>query len=187
MLAFAKQENTSGSVTFLQSPAEILPFDDGTFDLITVSLAFHWLEREKFLAEASRVLKSNGWLIVYDNNFAAIMKENSDFETFFHETYPARYPPPARNKQPITEENLEPFGFIKVSSESYSNEVAFTTAPFVDYLMTHSIVIAKVEQGTESSDEARSWLTKLITKFLPNARGTFIFKGDIIYVQKEAK
>ncbi len=187
MLAFAKQENTASPVTFLQSPAEVLPFDDNTFDLITVSLAFHWFERGKFLSEASRVLKSNGWLIVYDNNFAAIMKENSDFEPFFHEAYPARYPPPARNNQPITKENLEPFGFIKVSSESYSNEVTFTVASLVNYLMTHSNVITKVEQGTESSEEAQRWLTKLITKFLPNGQGTFTFQGGIVYMQKEAR
>jgi ubiquinone/menaquinone biosynthesis C-methylase UbiE len=184
MLKFARQENVASNITFLQSPAEVLPFADQTFDLITVSLAFHWFEREKFLAQANRVLKDKGWLLIYHNHFAAMMKENPEFEPFVHNVYATHYPQPARNKEPITQESVQAFGFHLTTTETYSNEVLFTVKNLVNYLMTHSNVIAKVEQGTERVEEAYAWLTEKTKPLLPNGQGTFTFKGDIVYLQK---
>jgi ubiquinone/menaquinone biosynthesis C-methylase UbiE len=184
MLAFAKQENAITNISYLQSSAEVLPFENETFDLITVSLAFHWFERSKFLAEANRVLKSNGWLVIYNNNFAAMMKENPEFEPFVKNIYATHYPQPTRNSEPITQESLQPFGLQLVSHEFYSNEVLFTVKSLVNYLMTHSNVIAKVEQGTQRVKEAHAWLTEKTKDLLPHGKGTFMFKGNITYLQK---
>ncbi len=82
---------------FFQSPAEKLPFENETFDLVTVGLAFHWFEREKFLSEANRVLHPNGWLVIYNKWFTCEMKENLDFKTWCHEEHFKRYPSPLRN------------------------------------------------------------------------------------------
>ena len=64
MIALAPKESGVGYFT---APAENLPFEENRFDIITLSQVFHWLDRDKFLTEAGRVLRPNGWLIVYDN------------------------------------------------------------------------------------------------------------------------
>jgi ubiquinone/menaquinone biosynthesis C-methylase UbiE len=61
-------------VEYVEAPAEDLPFPEGTFDLATVSSSFHWFDRARFLAEARRVLRSEGWLVVYDNAFRGEMR-----------------------------------------------------------------------------------------------------------------
>lgn len=43
-------------------PAEELPFGPGEVDLLTAMTAAHWFERQKFLAEADRVLRPGGCL-----------------------------------------------------------------------------------------------------------------------------
>lgn len=62
MLALAPKDDR---IRYLRASAEDLPFSEAQFDPITVSEAIHWFERHSFLAEASRVLRPSGWLIVY--------------------------------------------------------------------------------------------------------------------------
>ncbi|RXN29019.1 methyltransferase [Labeo rohita] len=50
--------------TSRESPAEELPFEDGSVDLVTAMSAFHWFDHSRFLQEAHRVLKPHGCLAV---------------------------------------------------------------------------------------------------------------------------
>src|SRR4029434_8150559 len=44
-------------IRYVEASAEQLPLGDSSADLMTVSLAFHWFDRGRFLAEARRVLQ----------------------------------------------------------------------------------------------------------------------------------
>ena len=57
-----------GNLRTTYAKAEALPFDDGSFDLVTCRIAPHHFDSiPDFLAEAFRVLKSGGTLAVVDN------------------------------------------------------------------------------------------------------------------------
>ncbi|KAJ1132219.1 hypothetical protein NDU88_010546 [Pleurodeles waltl] len=53
------------NVSYVVAPAEKIPFEDGSVDLITASVAAHWFEVDEFLREVNRVLKPNGCLALY--------------------------------------------------------------------------------------------------------------------------
>ncbi|KHO27250.1 methyltransferase type 11 [Mycolicibacterium setense] len=54
-------------IRWVEADACQLPFEDNTFDrLLAVECIFHFPSREKFLAEAARVLKPGGYLAVSD-------------------------------------------------------------------------------------------------------------------------
>jgi ubiquinone/menaquinone biosynthesis C-methylase UbiE len=180
MLVYARADNPG--ITFIQSPAESLPFEDDRFDLMTVSLAFHWFDRKAFLLEASRVLKTRGWLVIYNNNFSAQMKENLEFDGFFKDEYLKRFPNPPRNNQPLSKDTYRALGFETVSSETYSNDIAFTPETLANYLMTQSNVIARLEQGSENAEDIYAYILNVVKPFF--AEGTFVFKGTIDYLQK---
>ena len=182
MLSLATQQP---GIEYRNASAEDLSvFEDETFDLITTSMAFHWFDHNKSLPEAHRVLKTGGWLIPYDNGFYGQMKENESFEQWSKEVYPNRYPSPPRNTTPITAGLANEFGFSSFHTEKYQNEVQFTAEEFSAYLTTQSNVIAAVEQGHESIDDVYEWLISQVKPFFQSEKATFLFGGDIWYLQK---
>ncbi len=184
MIARAPKDS---SIQYCVAAAEELPFSECEFDLMTLSSAFHWLDRGKFCAEAHRVLRPEGWLIVYDNYFSAQMKENADFQAWHRDVCLAKYPSPTRASVLFTSENSERQGFRLIHQEYYENIISFSVEELVDYLMTQSNVIARVEGGTEDIGEVRLWLMKNIRPLfrgLEEAR--FLFIGPIWYLQNAA-
>ena len=70
MLAVAQEESDRKSLScrFLKGFANDLPFDDAKFDLVTTRLAAHHFKAPgDFLAEAHRVLKPGGRVMLIDN------------------------------------------------------------------------------------------------------------------------
>jgi SAM-dependent methyltransferase len=170
-------------IRYAEAPAEQLPVEGHGADLITVSLAFHWLDRARFLAEARRILRPEGTLVIYWNDFYGDMKENPEFVRWVRNGYPARYPKPPRNGEPFTDDDARACGFVFAGRERYTNEVVFRPAELVRCLMTHSNVIAAVEVGGESSTDVYSWLLDAVSPLFPQVTGTFVFGGDIWYLR----
>ncbi len=56
-----KKENIAYSVC----PAESTPFEDNTFDLVTVAQAYHWIKWKEFKKEVTRICKPNAVIAVW--------------------------------------------------------------------------------------------------------------------------
>ena len=70
MLGVAQEESDRKSLAcrFIKGNAYDLPFDDGTFDIVTTRLAAHHFESPgDFLDQACRVLKTGGRILLVDN------------------------------------------------------------------------------------------------------------------------
>ena len=171
------------SVQFLQAAGESLPFADHRFDLATAALSLHWLDRDRFLAEARRVLRPSGWLVIYDNFFLGRMRENSDFERWTKEEYLTRYPVPPRDNRPLTPEVAGRHGFLCVEEETYTNDVTFSFDELSSYLMTQTNVLAAIQVGTERREEVCGWLANSVKPLFPRQQCSFCFGGYIRYLR----
>ena len=185
MVSLAPEES---GVKYVVASAERLPFGENEFDLITISQAFHWLDGDRFLPEASRVLRPLGWLVAYDNYFSSgRMEEEPEFRRWFREEYLERYPAPPRAEITFTEETMGSFGFHLRKEEWHENRIGFTLEGLIDYLVTQSNVIAAVEGGKESIEEARGWLREGIRPVFADAgEKEFSFNAPIWYLQRAA-
>ncbi|KAJ2401111.1 trans-aconitate methyltransferase 1, partial [Coemansia sp. RSA 2531] len=66
MLRSARKVDTQPPIEFVQSPAESLLFlESGSVDVVTVATGAHWFDIEGFVAEAKRVLKPTGTLVIF--------------------------------------------------------------------------------------------------------------------------
>lgn len=184
MIAVA-QSRRQDRITYLQSAAEQLPFHDQAFDLITVAGAINWIDRARFLPEARRVLKPEGWLIIYDNTITDQMRENPEYTRWYHEQYLGKFPKPPRDEAPLTSSECEANHFKLMNSEDYSNDVELTCEEYIAFILTQSNVIAAVDMGSEEIGEARSWMRSTLASVIPQPKGTFQFGGYIWYLQRQ--
>jgi ubiquinone/menaquinone biosynthesis C-methylase UbiE len=184
MLAFVPRASGLG---YVLAPAEQLPVRSEGAGLITISAAFHWLDRSAFLAEARRVLKSDGWVVVYSYAFSGKMVDNPDFESWMLDVYRSRYPKTPRAPVAFSSEDALRDGFLFLAQEEFSTPVQFTVETLIDYLVTHSNVIAAVEGGKERIEDVRRWLFESISPYFGGrAETTLLFRGPIWYLRKAA-
>ena len=182
MLAMAPVDQ---AIEYIEASAERLPFPDERFDLITVSSAFHWFQREIFLEEANRLLPIGHWLVIYENNFqGGRMKGRPDFSEWFQSRYLAQFPTSKRNGEPLEDWQAEVAGFRFANRQCYSNEVNFTKEGLVHYLATQSNIIDAVERGAWSLEGVYEWLHSSLAPFFTGQEAVFEFGGAIWYLQK---
>ena len=176
----AKEER----VHYAVCPSERLAVGDAAVDLVTVSSAFHWFDRDLFLSEAKRVLRPSGWLVVYNNFFFSRMKENAEFGTWFTSTHLKEFPTPPRDNRRFDEDDAERAGFTFVEREWHTNDVSWDASQLVDYLLTQTNVSAVVEDGAWTLAEVREYLVREVGPFFPaTGRGTFEFGGPIWFLR----
>lgn len=179
-----QQAARDARIGYAVCPSERLAIGGAAVDLVTVSSAFHWFDRDLFLSEAKRVLKPLGWLVVYNNFFFSRMKENADFGTWFTSTHLKQFPTPSRDNRRFDEDDAEQAGFRFIEREWYTNDVPWDARQLVDYLLTQTNVSAVVEDGTWTLEEVRRYLGREVGQFFPaTGRGTFEFGGPIWYLR----
>lgn len=174
------QAPTHAVITYAIAPAEALPLSEASVDIITVASAFHWLARTAFLAEARRVLRPGGWLVLYDQRFMAEMEEDPAFAARMREVYAAGYPSPPRDSTPFTDEEAAAFGLRIASHIEYPDTQVFDLPALVDYLLSQSSFTWAVDSGRISGDALSAWLSESLSPCLAGReRGTFRFRDTI--------
>lgn len=171
------------NASFQLAAAEALPFADRSFDLLTVGMAFHWLDQAKFLAEARRVLAERGWLAIYNSGFLGELEEEPDFGRWYQNEYLKRYPWPPRAEGGVTDELAEQFRLCFVQREQVAQGIEMSAEEFVQYHLTQSNVIAKVEQGTEKLEMVAQFLSDAVAPYFHNGRRRLCWQSTIDFLR----
>jgi ubiquinone/menaquinone biosynthesis C-methylase UbiE len=163
--------------SYVLAMAEMLPFRDDTFDLVTVASALHWFG-EQALAEVARVLTIGSSLAIYDVWFPAEMAGVPSFHGWATGEGLSRYAPVPKHRHDT--ETLHAAGFERVWDAELRREVEMTELGLVAYLMTHSERIAAVQRGLETEAEQRTALTDGLDPFFADVPArTLVFGIDI--------
>ncbi len=171
-------------IEYLQSSVENLPFGAAKFDLITISQAVHWVDKEKFFAEADRVLKSDSRVIAYDNYFQGQMRSQPKFNDWYKNEFLKKYPVPPRGKRSFERLSENATDFVLEHEEFNENTLEFSVKELVDYLVTITNVIAAVENGGEPIEDVHEWLTNGIAPFFDDGRKEFAFINPIWFLRR---
>jgi len=182
--AMLKQAEKTGGIEYFLASAENLPFGAGKFDLITISQAIHWVDKEKFFAEADRVLKPDALIAAYDNYFQGQMLGNPSFNVWYKNEFLKNYPVPPRGLRAFDRTSENKQDFVLKHEEFNENTRSFSAEELVDYLVTISNVIAQVENGSQPIEEVYEWLSASITPFFDEARKEFAFINPIWYLRR---
>ena len=60
----AAEDHSTTNIQFIVGDAHHLPIESSSIDLVTCAASWHWLDPDLFYAEAQRVLKARGCLVV---------------------------------------------------------------------------------------------------------------------------
>jgi SAM-dependent methyltransferase len=171
-------------IRFVEAHAEQMPFADSAFGLMTVALAFHWLDQQKFLLEAHRLLRPGGWLVIYNDVFTGRMNGNHTYEKWNCEVYLARYPTPPRNSQSLNNLDASEYRLAPAGFDQFIHEVEFTPDQLVSYLLTQTNVISAVEAGREDLQSVANWLLESVQPQFSKAKEKFSFSCQIRFLRR---
>jgi SAM-dependent methyltransferase len=155
--AMVARARTEGPVAV--AAAEAVPVRGGSVGLVTVSSGVHWFG-PGFFAEAARVLRPGGFLLLYEHGSACLADEPA-FAEWRRGPFQDRFPPPDRGR---LAPDAEPGpGFERLAADEWSDPIRFTRDGFADYLLTQSGVVA-------SGEAPRAWLLDQLAPFFPAGR-----------------
>jgi len=171
MLDCAGQES---NLTYHLSKAEELPFADQSFDLVFVASSLHWFDRRRFFKEASRVLRSDGIILIYDS----VLKDglSNQFTLEFNQRFPKAY-----NEVPLHPGELQVFNLKLGGNYRYEFDSTFSDEQIANYFFTLSSVSLSLESG-DSEEKALADIQSYVTA---NKSGdNFIFEVSLTEITK---
>lgn len=160
-------------IEYRRGYAEALPSRSGEFDLVTVSSAYHWFDQAAFLAEAARVLRTPGWLVLYKVGSMGRLPHCPEFDTWRRHVLRARYPKTEKHAQKLPTGEAESYGFVEVRCEIVPHQQTYTRDGYVENLLTHSRFIRAAGAASESITEVRAWLHHELAPFFPGGTADF--------------
>ena len=164
------------NITFQAAPAENLPLEANSVDLLSVSFAFHWFDQPEFLNEVVRVLKPDGYFVFYNMVFPAEMAGNEAFQIWNKEVYRTRYPTPKRHRTPL-KELLENVDLELESVVTLDIPLTLSALELRNYFTTQSNVATALDKG-QTLAKIDDWLDRELATHFTQPKETFAYRGQ---------
>ncbi|MBI3924140.1 MAG: class I SAM-dependent methyltransferase [Armatimonadetes bacterium] len=140
-------------IRYLRTLAEDTPFEPGSFDLVTVATAVHWLDQERFYAEVRRVARPDALLAVwsYSTEVSTGTGVDAVMARFSDEILRDAWTPGfwlARDRY-----RSLPFPFEELPGPEFSVRVRWTLRDLEGWVDTWSAVSARRRKGVDPVPE----------------------------------
>ena len=124
-------------VSYRVCPAEVSGLEDASFDLVSVAQAVHWFDRERFWAEARRVLRPKGTVAIWTYLLFEITPEIDGIVRRFYSGMLGPYWPPERRLSEQRYQTID-FPFLEFDAPDFMIEQAITLDDVAGYIRTWS-------------------------------------------------
>jgi len=151
--------------------AERTPFEDNSFDLITVAQAYHWFNGHQFCREAKRISRPDGIIAIWVYDLAS---SGSPIDAIVHRWNFDTLAPywEEERKHVYTHYQNLPFEFEPIESPQFQIVVEWTSEEVIGHLKTWSALQKmKAEVGDSAFGEVvgeirRTWGTERAKRFV---------------------
>jgi SAM-dependent methyltransferase len=166
---------------FVAGRAEQLPIRGASIDLITAAGSLNYADLSLFAAEAVRVLRPGGTLVVYDFGPGREFRDSPVLGDWFGE-FERRWPWPPARAIDVTRAPLNGPALRLVHRENF--DIALPLAPefYLEYVLTETNVEAAVNRG-EAEAGIRSWCAETLAAAFAGAPRAVVFRGYVSYTR----
>jgi ubiquinone/menaquinone biosynthesis C-methylase UbiE len=128
------------NIEYLICPEEQTPFDDNSFDLITVAQAYHWLNWKKFHDEATRVGKPNSVVAIW--TYITLVSDDQRLNGIIEHFYRNITGPYWDYERKYVDEaySTVDFKFDPLPSQTFETKLTWTKDMLVGFLQSWSSV-----------------------------------------------
>jgi SAM-dependent methyltransferase len=169
---------------FVVGRAEQLPFSTRSFDIIAAAGSLNYVDLNRFLPEAARVLAPGGVLLVYDFSAARRLRDDPRLDEWFS-AFERRYPFPPGYEMDIRTSNLAGAGFRLETWEALEVTVPMTLMSYLDYVLSETNVEVAISQGA-SELGVRAWCEPPLREIFALAARDVVFDAYAAVVGAEA-
>ncbi|XP_071510844.1 putative methyltransferase DDB_G0268948 [Diadema antillarum] len=151
----AKRQNQQSHVDYCVSPAEALPVEDSTVDVITASSAAHWFEYPTFFQEVDRVLRPGGCVVVLATVRKTLHHQDAATEERLFECKD-KYMKALNEYRLIPRDTLVKFyedlrfPSYEMKRDAIGEDLNFTASDYVNFMKTVSYSLKYREKHPES-------------------------------------
>ena len=124
-------------VSYRVSAAETSGLEEASVDLVSVAQAVHWFDRERFWAEARRVLRPGGTIAIWTYLLFEIAPEIDEIVRRFYSGIVGPYWPPERRLTEQRYQTIE-FPFLEFDAPDFMIEQSMTLDDVAGYIRTWS-------------------------------------------------
>lgn len=176
---------TAPGASFAAGRAEALPIRSDSIDLITAAGSLNYADLERSFAEAARVLRPDGVLVVYDFSQGRSFPDSPLLDEWYA-GFVRRYPKPTdAGRQELDPEILAArgSGFRLSGHEGFEIGLVLGPAFYLNYAMTEANVAHAVRNGTPEG-EIRRWCADTLAPVFEDREKEVLFRGYIAYMKK---
>jgi SAM-dependent methyltransferase len=182
--AMLRRARRSPGVAYAAAAAEALPFRERSFDLVVACGSIDWVDRERFLPEAARLIRPGGWLVALDFGDRGRSDDVPALERWYCDVFLRECPVPPARDPIVTGDEARRHGFVPPRREDFDLAWPFTAAQYARFLMTESAVVSAVEYGGRRAADVADWLGWELQPLLGDTPRRIAFSG---YVQLLAR
>ncbi|HZH94247.1 MAG TPA: methyltransferase domain-containing protein [Flavisolibacter sp.] len=128
------------NIHYSVSSAEHTIFDDDTFDLITIAMAYHWLDPNAFFKEARRIGKNN--CVVAAWTYTTLHTDDEELDELYQHFYTNITQPYWEAERRLIDEKYQTitFDFSPLPEPPFETKMLWSREQFLGYLSTWSAV-----------------------------------------------
>lgn len=169
---------------FIVSRAEEIPSAEEGYDIATAAGMVQWVEMGAFLQNFKKIMREDGYVLIYDFCISDRMKGSRDYSEWWHEVWLKEFPKPFRNESAWTDTDVRQYGFSMLDQVQYELEYDFDRDSFLRFMMLQSNVSAKIEGEGRNKEEVKKWFERFLTPIFGGEKKTLIFTGYSWYMKR---
>lgn len=169
------------NIEYIKAPAEETPFENCSFDLITIAQALHWFEFDKFFAEAERVSDFDGIIAIWGYERSQVNEDIDAIFLDFYQNVVGDHWPEERAYIENMYETIE-MPFEKRRNPDFKITVNWNLEEYIGYIRTWTAVQRYIE---EHGEDPTVTLQERMTDHWPNTEikevtfPLFLFLGTV--------